>query len=275
MDDGGTNPYNSGTSNEERCREPTRTRWNPKPEQIMILDSIFNSGMVNPPKEETVRIRRLLERFGPVGDANVFYWFQNRRSRSRRRQRQIQAASVPPGGSDLSNHQNQQSQSHGGAIIQYGEGSSSAACAEGYVPFNDNYYHHYGSLTSNYVSSSSTDLFGSSSSGGDVGAENFLVPGQAGFPVTDPSSGMGMGMGMGMFSMYQSDTLSLPRHSGNITVFMNGVPTHVPACPIEVKAVFGENAIVVQSSGVPLPMNEYGFLMESLKPGQSYFLVQR
>ncbi|KAG6506522.1 hypothetical protein ZIOFF_031846 [Zingiber officinale] len=73
-----------------------RTRWAPKPEQILILESIFNSGMVNPPKDETVRIRKLLEKFGAVGDANVFYWFQNRRSRSRirRRQRELQAASA-------------------------------------------------------------------------------------------------------------------------------------------------------------------------------------
>lgn len=71
--------------------EPSRSRWTPKPEQILLLESIFNSGMVNPPKDETVRIRKLLEKFGPVGDANVFYWFQNRRSRSRRRQKQLQA----------------------------------------------------------------------------------------------------------------------------------------------------------------------------------------
>jgi hypothetical protein len=74
--------------------EPVRSRWTPKPEQILILESIFNSGMVNPPKDETVRIRKLLERFGSVGDANVFYWFQNRRARSRRRQRQMQAAAA-------------------------------------------------------------------------------------------------------------------------------------------------------------------------------------
>ncbi|GAA0173401.1 homeodomain transcription factor [Lithospermum erythrorhizon] len=78
--------------------EPVRSRWTPKPEQILILESIFNSGMVNPPKDETVRIRKLLEKFGSVGDANVFYWFQNRRSRSRRRQRQLQAASLGGGG---------------------------------------------------------------------------------------------------------------------------------------------------------------------------------
>lgn len=75
--------------------EPVRTRWSPKPEQILILESIFNSGTVNPPKEETVRIRKLLEKFGAVRDANVFYWFQNRRSRSRRRQRQQQTSTGP------------------------------------------------------------------------------------------------------------------------------------------------------------------------------------
>ena len=51
--------------------------------------------MVNPPKDETVRIRKLLEKFGAVGDANVFYWFQNRRSRSRRRQRQMMQQQDP------------------------------------------------------------------------------------------------------------------------------------------------------------------------------------
>lgn len=57
----------------------------------MIMESIFNTGLVNPSKDETVRIRKQLEKFGSVADANVFYWFQNRRSRSRRRQRQIKA----------------------------------------------------------------------------------------------------------------------------------------------------------------------------------------
>uniref|UniRef100_M8CH34 WUSCHEL-related homeobox 6 n=1 Tax=Aegilops tauschii TaxID=37682 RepID=M8CH34_AEGTA len=103
MEGGSNSPdgQSSGGSPEERrssggrgAGEPVRSRWTPKPEQILILESIFNSGMVNPPKDGTVRIRKLLERFGAVGDANVFYWFQNRRSRSRRRQRQMQAAAA-------------------------------------------------------------------------------------------------------------------------------------------------------------------------------------
>ncbi|XP_021766015.1 WUSCHEL-related homeobox 9-like isoform X1 [Chenopodium quinoa] len=81
-------PFSSGC--EERSPEP-KPRWNPKPEQIRILEAIFNSGMVNPPRDEIRRIRAQLQEYGQVGDANVFYWFQNRKSRSKHKQRTLQA----------------------------------------------------------------------------------------------------------------------------------------------------------------------------------------
>lgn len=39
------------------------------------------------------------------------------------------------------------------------------------------------------------------------------------------------------------------------------------------KSVFGQDAILVHSSGLPVPTNEYGHLMQSLEHGESYFLV--
>ena len=69
----------------------TKSRWHPKPEQIQILEAIFNSGVVNPPREEIKRIRAQLQEFGQVGDVNVFYWFQNRKSRVKRK-RHVQDA---------------------------------------------------------------------------------------------------------------------------------------------------------------------------------------
>ena len=74
---------------EERSPEP-KPRWNPKPEQIRILEAIFNSGMVNPPRDEIRKIRAQLQEYGQVGDANVFYWFQNRKSRSKHKLRHLQ-----------------------------------------------------------------------------------------------------------------------------------------------------------------------------------------
>ncbi|KAF8726704.1 hypothetical protein HU200_019172 [Digitaria exilis] len=73
---------------EESGRNPEpRPRWNPRPEQIRILEGIFNSGVVNPPRDEIRRIRLQLQEYGPVADANVFYWFQNRKSRTKHKLR--------------------------------------------------------------------------------------------------------------------------------------------------------------------------------------------
>ncbi|XP_051128572.1 WUSCHEL-related homeobox 9-like [Andrographis paniculata] len=83
--------HSSGSGLEERTPEP-KPRWNPRPEQIRILEAIFNSGMVNPPRDEIRRIRIQLQEYGQVGDANVFYWFQNRKSRTKHKQRQLQNA---------------------------------------------------------------------------------------------------------------------------------------------------------------------------------------
>jgi hypothetical protein len=46
--------------------------------------------MVNPPREEIRKIRAQLQEYGQVGDANVFYWFQNRKSRSKHKLRHLQ-----------------------------------------------------------------------------------------------------------------------------------------------------------------------------------------
>lgn len=61
--------------------------------------------------------------------------------------------------------------------------------------------------------------------------------------------------------------------TGLITVFINGIATELQGGSIDIKTVFGEDVMLVHSSGVPLSTNEYGFLMQSLQHGESYFLV--
>ncbi|KAA8516274.1 hypothetical protein F0562_016567 [Nyssa sinensis] len=240
---------NSPSHGTER-NEPVRSRWTPKPEQILILESIFNSGMVNPAKDETVRIRKLLEKYGSVGDANVFYWFQNRRSRSRRRQRQIQAsqeAAQPPWMSTT------------GGAIQYE--SSTSTSPLGFAP-----------LPSFAISPSSCHLGSSSSSSeivGNNGADDlFSFPAQVGLPEIDQQSS-----GMTPLLCSPSDTSNMHYQSGFITVFINGVPTEVPRGPLDMKTMFGQDIVLVHSSGVPVPFNEYGFTIQSLQHGETYFLV--
>ncbi|RID73588.1 hypothetical protein BRARA_B00732 [Brassica rapa] len=248
---------------------PARSRWSPKPEQILILESIFNSGIVNPPKDETVRIRKMLEQFGAVGDTNVFYWFQNRRSRSRRRQRQLQAATaaaVTSRGAEDQQNMTTMSMHHPyrNSEINLGFGSCSNSSANYF--FND---------PSSQVSSF---LLGHSSSSSNGGCES--------------NNGM-----ENLFTMYghESDHPHLHQYSSNdatisnpsdqnssfhyqqglMTVFINGVPTEVTEGAIDMKAMFGEDLALMHSSGLPLPIDEFGFLMHSLQHGQSYFLVPR
>ncbi|XP_054776506.1 WUSCHEL-related homeobox 9-like [Prosopis cineraria] len=101
-------PYTSSSSSsstgcEERSPEP-KPRWNPKPEQIRILEAIFNSGMVNPPRDEIRKIRAQLQEYGQVGDANVFYWFQNRKSRSKHKLRNLQNSNKITVNNDNNHH---------------------------------------------------------------------------------------------------------------------------------------------------------------------------
>ncbi|RQP03412.1 hypothetical protein POPTR_019G040800v4 [Populus trichocarpa] len=246
MEDNQGQDHNSQSNHGTERSEPVRSRWTPKPEQILILESIFNSGMVNPPKNETVRIRKLLEKFGSVGDANVFYWFQNRRSRSRRRQRQMQA-------SLLAGYQtNNQRAYDSGGVIQYEGGGTS----------------------NGFANSPSSYLVGASSSCGVVGEDHgveslFSFSNQMGFQEFEQTSGV-------TSIVCPSETSSLHyQTAGFITIFINGVPTEVPRVPLDVKAMFGQDVMLVHSSGVPVPTNEFGFLVQILHHGESYFLVSR
>jgi len=60
---------------------------------------------------------------------------------------------------------------------------------------------------------------------------------------------------------------------GFMTVFINGVPMEVTKGAIDMKTMFGDDSVLLHSSGLPLPTDEFGFLMHSLQHGQTYFLV--
>ena len=59
----------------------------------------------------------------------------------------------------------------------------------------------------------------------------------------------------------------------NIIIFINGVPTEVPKGPVDMKAMFGQETVLVHSSGLPVLTNEFGISLHSLQHGESYFLV--
>lgn len=56
-------------------------------------------------------------------------------------------------------------------------------------------------------------------------------------------------------------------------MFVNGVATEIPRGPLDIKAMFGQDVILVHSSGEPVLVNEYGISLQSLQMGENYFLV--
>lgn len=77
-----------------------------------------------------------------------------------------------------------------------------------------------------------------------------------------------------LFSYVSAHVYDCHTVTGFITVFINGVAAQVPRGPLDMKAMFGpEDLVLYHSSGVPLPVNEYGFVVQSLQHGESYFLV--
>lgn len=57
------------------------------------------------------------------------------------------------------------------------------------------------------------------------------------------------------------------------TVFINDVAFEVAAGPINVREAFGEDAVLLHSSGQPVLTNEWGVTLHALQHGAFYYLV--
>ncbi|KAK8646168.1 hypothetical protein V6N13_119963 [Hibiscus sabdariffa] len=332
-------PYSSGC--EERSPEP-KPRWNPKPEQISILEAIFNSGMVNPPRDEIRKIRAQLQEYGQVGDANVFYWFQNRKSRSKHKLRNLQ-------NSKQQSHQNQQtppitnittvtapSSSSSSSDKSSPKGASSSTLSlssTNVIDFsnsptasvNQTYFHQPQSEFLNepffFPMQQATAGAGFTQAFGFSELTNVIqVPEQPVGPCTslllseilshgDSRKEHEEKMNMQLQLSYSTGTTAPSTHSiaphtasasatitvpsnvqhihgvgesasvdhgnlGRSTVFINDVAFEVTVGPFNVREAFGDDAILINSSGQPVLTNEWGLTLQSLQDGGFYYLVR-
>ncbi|KAL6853698.1 hypothetical protein ACP4OV_019727 [Aristida adscensionis] len=65
-------------------------RWNPTKEQVSVLEALYSKGVRTPTAEEIEKITARLRDHGPIEGKNVFYWFQNHKSRQRHKQQKQQ-----------------------------------------------------------------------------------------------------------------------------------------------------------------------------------------
>ncbi|WOL15193.1 WUSCHEL-related homeobox 4-like [Canna indica] len=71
--------------------QPGGTRWNPMPEQIKLLEALYQGGMRTPNPVQIERITAELGKYGRIEGKNVFYWFQNHKARERQKQKRSAA----------------------------------------------------------------------------------------------------------------------------------------------------------------------------------------
>lgn len=303
------NSYASGV--EERTPEP-KPRWNPKPEQIRILEAIFNSGMVNPPRDEIRRIRTQLQVYGQVGDANVFYWFQNRKSRSKHKQRHLKSAGAGGGsatGTSPSSPAVTVVPAAAATSISPSSGLDKLQCAPP------------ASTTAAAVIAALLDLPPSpAQQTADRTNQTpflrpelsldapFLTPSIYPHPSGDSSAspplprsleiaggknGVRAEGELGMLGLLESvaesavsssaspASAAINAGSGDVSeiqviwsmVFINDVAYEVMAGPLNLREVFGPDAVLLHSSGHPVLTDDWGLTLQPLQHGASYYLV--
>ena len=71
------------------------TRWCPTPAQLMILEEMYRGGLRTPNASQIQQITAHLAHYGRIEGKNVFYWFQNRKSRSKNKLRNAAARVAP------------------------------------------------------------------------------------------------------------------------------------------------------------------------------------
>ncbi|VFQ89065.1 unnamed protein product [Cuscuta campestris] len=298
--------FSSVGPTEERVPE-LKERWNPKPEQIRILEAVFNSGLVTPMREDIMKIRARIEEYGHVADSSVFYWFQNRKSRSKNRQRKQRRSAEPP-----PPQQQQQNPppplplqspltafaAPGMTLLSSTSTASSSSSSGPYIQTPPAEAEYLAELPP-FVYPDATPLDGGGG-GASSSAANFTQgfgfhaataidddlpeasftelltagnPSYGGFPATHL---------LGNFNQqFPSSSLSLPPPpppfpgEGKVTVVINEMAFEVPAGPFNLREAFGDGAVLFHyATGQGVLTNEWGFTLHPLQHGESYCLLQ-
>lgn len=61
--------------------------------------------------------------------------------------------------------------------------------------------------------------------------------------------------------------------SARLTVFINDLAFEVAPVPVNIREAFGEEAVLLHSSGQPVMTDEFGFTLQPLQNGAFYYLV--
>ena len=89
---GGSQPAYPGPIYSKDKSVPGQPRWSPTPAQLTRLEELFATGMGTPNGAIRTRITEELAKLGPINEANVYNWFQNKKARMKKKLQEEMAA---------------------------------------------------------------------------------------------------------------------------------------------------------------------------------------
>ncbi|XP_057859336.2 WUSCHEL-related homeobox 9 [Cryptomeria japonica] len=199
-----------GTSSPRATEENTqlKKKWSPLPQQKEILEEIFKSGKESPDVDDIQKITRMLQAYGNVREASIFYWFQNRKTKEKKKQRLDSECTSMPSSGEISP-----------PPMPPPQQTNAVSCAR----------------CQNAITAVAAIMNDSTIVHTERGERN--------------------------------------RNVSALTVFINGTQFDASVWPINVKARFGEGAILLHSSGQPVLVDHQGFILKELEHGGVYKLV--
>ncbi|KAF9588166.1 hypothetical protein IFM89_007855 [Coptis chinensis] len=259
---------------------------------------------INPPAHisSCPRAAPYASEYGQVGDANVFYWFQNRKSRSKHKQRHLHTSKshthhsspvsattfIAPSSSSSSSEKSPPKRTN--KLLPIGGLSSLDASNSPTASVNQTYFQSHGDVladpffypmqqTSNNNLISHGLCFPELSNIVQIPHEQVIGPCTAGILLSELLSTHGASKReqeeekLNLEQQLRVGAMSAPAAVAKSTVYINNVAFEVAIEPFNVREAFGNDVVLIHSSGQPVLTNEWGVTLQSLQPGAVYYLV--
>lgn len=263
-------------------RASARQRWTPSQTQLQILESLFEQGHATPSKQKIKEITMELSQHGQISETNVYNWFQNRKARAKRKQLPSQRGGESDNETDDESPREKRFKPQRDSNSQNPKSGHSEADAQD-PPKSDDMVQH-GSCTPDQKQ------FGIQ----DNGSPSLLPREDEMRPRVSFGSTM---LGVGGSAEHESieclpevkpiyssvevghcdhdASRAYIRGSSTTTGQADGKPWQVPSVVVDVRRMFGENAVLVDSRGHMVPTNDMGVSFHPLQASEGYRVLSQ
>lgn len=263
-------------------RASARQRWTPSQTQLQILENLFEQGHATPSKQKIKEITMELSQHGQISETNVYNWFQNRKARAKRKQLPSQRGGESENETDDEYPGEKRFKPQRDSNAQNPKSGHSEADPQAPNKSDDVVQHRPCTTDQKQFGIQDNDTpsllpredemrphasFGSTMIGVSGSAEHESVEC---LPEVKPIySSVEVG------NRDHDATQAYTHGSGTTTGQADGKPWQVPNVVVDVRRMFGENAVLVDSRGHMVPTNDMGVSFHPLHASEGYAVLSQ